>query len=140
MARNLTWAVGLVWRFLMWVRRRKEPPIFGVMWRFYDSEPAAGNAVGTAVFQRTWGSAVRGRWVRTRERNTMRDTRRGYEGKGFLRDRKLVLKWVAEDRPDTFGVLFVTADEDCREMEGFTVYAPLDTGKTVALSIWFKHI
>ena len=136
-ARNVAWLGGWVFRLLM--LRRKEPPIFGVEWRLYDSAPTERNSVGSAAFQRTWRRSVRGKWLRLKERTTNADTRRYYGGDGFLRDRKLVLNWAAEDRPDTFGVLFLTVDEDCRQMYGYTVYTPQDTGVTVSLPIWFRR-
>lgn len=127
MARNLAWLVGVIGKLLR--LRPKEPPIFDNEWRFYDSEPTESNAVGIAMFERTWWRrSVRGRWIRTKERSTPKDTRRPYGGSGFVRDRKLVLRWMAEDRPDTFGVFFVAIDEDCREMKGFTVFTPQNTG------------
>jgi len=137
LARNLAWILGGITRVLR--LRPKEPPIFDVEWRFYDAEPGEGNAVGVARFGRTWRRGVQGKWARMRERSAPRDTRHGYEGKGFLRDRKLVLNWVADDRPDTFGVLFVTVNEDCREMKGFTILTPQNTGVTEANPIWFRR-
>jgi hypothetical protein len=69
MARNVAWLAGLLWRFMTWIAQRKEAPVFDVPWRFYDAEPTQGNAVGVALFQRTWRSSVRGKWIRTRERS-----------------------------------------------------------------------
>lgn len=139
MARNSVWAIGSVWRFVMWISQRKDTPIFGVEWRFYDAGPSGGNSVGVARFERTWRWSVRGKWIRTKERSAPKDTCRAYEGRGYLRDRKLVMRWMAEDRPDTFGALVLAIDEDCREMKGYTVYTPQDTGVTVALPIWFRR-
>jgi hypothetical protein len=139
MARNSAWVIGSVWRSLMWILRRKDTPIFGIEWRFYDSEPTEGNSVGIARFERTWRWSIRGKWIRTRERSALRDTRRPYEGSGYLRDRRLVLCWAAADRPDTLGALVLVVDEDCREMKGYTVYTPQDAGVTVTLPIWFKR-
>jgi hypothetical protein len=49
------------------------------------------------------------------------------------------MHWVAEDRPDTFGALVLALDEDCREMKGFTVLTPQNTGVTEARRIWFRR-
>ena len=137
-ARNLGWLVGIVGRLVR--LRTKEPPIFDVAWRFYDCQPAEGNAVGTARFRRVWWyQSVQGRWLRTKERSTRADANHLYGGRGFLRDRKLVLNWASEERPDTFGVLFLTIDEDCQGMKGFTVLAPQDTGAAEAKPIWFRR-
>jgi hypothetical protein len=139
-ARNFAWAAGLLWRLMRWASGRKDTPVFGMEWRFYDSEPAETNAVGRAVFDRTWRSSVQGKWIRTKERAAPhRDTNRPYIGHGHMRDRKIVLHWIAQDRPDTFGALVLAIDEDCREMKGYTVYTPQDTGVTIALPIWFKR-
>jgi hypothetical protein len=137
--RNGAWLIGVGWRFVRWTSGWKDTPIFNVEWRFYDHEPAEGNAVGRAIFWRTWRRSVAGKWLRTRQRNAPRDTMRLYRGHGLLRDRKIVLEWVAEDRPDTFGALVLAIDEDCREMKGYTVYIPQDTGETLALPIWFRR-
>ena len=138
-ARNIGWAVGLAVHAVRWVLgRRKDTPIFGVEWRFYDD--AKGNAVGSALFQRTWKWSVRRRWVREKARTGIDVSPLFYGGTGYLKDRKLVLNWAAEDRPDTFGVLFLTVSEDCREMRGYTIYAPQDTGATEAHQIVFKRV
>ncbi len=134
-ARGVYWFVCAV----RWILGQQEPPLFDVEWRFYDSAPGARNAVGNARFRRIWRRGVEGRWVRTKERNGSKDVHRLYGGKGSLRDRKLVLNWIAEDRPDAFGVLFLTANEDS-EMEGFTIYTLQVTGKTVSLPIYFKRV
>lgn len=137
MARSAAWLVALVLRYVN--LRPQEPPIFDVNWRFYDEEPAEDNSVGIARFQRTWRRGAYGKWQRLRERSAPLDTHRTYVGKGYLRDRRLKLDWIAEDRPNTFGVLFLTIDEDCRTMNGYTVFAPQDTGAATARRIWFKR-
>jgi hypothetical protein len=139
-ARNVGWVVGLLWRFLRWISNENDTPVFGMEWRFYDSTPTTTNAVGRAVFSRSWRWSVQGKWIRTKERNPPHgDINRTYVGSGYLRDRKMVLHWVAEDRPNTFGALVLAVDEDCKEMKGYTVYTPQNTGTTIALDIWFKR-
>ncbi|SRR5712691_2090087 len=125
--------------WLLTLTRPSETPIFDVEWRFYDAEPGDDNAVGRALFKRAWaGRRVVARWVRTRERSTQKDTFRYYTGTGLLRDRRLVLTWTAEDRPDTFGALVLSIDEDCEQMIGYTILTPQDTAVTEAKPIWFR--
>jgi hypothetical protein len=125
--------------WLLAFTRPAESPIFDVEWRYYDAEPGDYNAVGRALFKRAWaGRRVIARWVRTKERSGGKDTLRYYKATGLLRDRRLVLAWTSEDRPDTFGALVLSVDEDCKEMIGYTILTPQDTAVTEARRIWFR--
>lgn len=102
--KGAAWAAGHITRWLK--VRPKETPIFGMKWRFYDSEPTEGNAVGVARFERTWRRSVSGKWIRTRERMSPRDVSRPYTGTGFLRDRRLV-DWFCLGLPKIGRILSV---------------------------------
>jgi hypothetical protein len=136
--RNAIWVLKGGW-WLVRFLRPAEPPIFG-HWRFYDETPGDGNAVGVAELKRV-GPRNRVEMIGLRSKSTTdgQDTEHVYRYKGYLRDRKLVLTWVAEDRPDTFGTLVLALNEACSEMMGYSTFVPISAGQTVSKPIYFRR-